>query len=108
MKVIIDRDLCDANLAFCQRCSAAFIRYPEGHDRHCIREIIDDGREMLTLEMRTDGRILEIELNDEARELAGVEGWEALADFDPALFRTGAMERWRALQRLPVQTVSPT
>ena len=102
MKVIIDRDLCNANLAFCQRCSAAFIRYPEGEDRHCIRDIIEDGKETLTIEMRTDGRVLEIELSDEERELAAVEGWEVLADFDPALFRTGAEARWRELRRLPI------
>ncbi len=102
MRVIMDRDLCDANLAFCQRCSAAFIRYPEGSDRHCIREIIDDGSDLLTIEMKTDGRQLVIQLSEEDRELASVEGWEALADFDPALFRTGAMERWNQLRTLPV------
>jgi hypothetical protein len=103
MKVIIDRDLCDASLSFCQRCSAAFIRHPEGSDRHCIREIIEDGRDLLTLELRTDGRILEIELTDEMRDLASVEGWDVLADFDPTLFRTGALERWRMLRQLPTQ-----
>jgi len=102
MRVVIDRDLCDANLAFCQRCSAAFIRYPEGVDRQCIREIVDDGSDLLTIEMKTDGRQIVIELSDEERELASVEGWEALADFDPALFRTGAMERWHHLSTLPV------
>lgn len=101
MKVFIDRDLCDASLPFCQRCSAAFIRNPEGSDRLCIREIIDDGREILTIHMLTDGREFEIELTDEERELASVEGWEALADFDPALFRSGAMERWHELRELP-------
>lgn len=101
MKVIIDRDLCDASLPFCQRCSAAFIRHPEGTDRLCIREVIDDDRDTLTLKMLTDGRILELELTEEQRELAAVEGWEVLADFDPALFRTGAMERWHKLSLLP-------
>jgi hypothetical protein len=101
MKVILDRGLCDASLSYCQRCSAAFIRYPEGHDRLCIRDIIDDGQELLTLEMHTDGRILEVELTDEVRDLASVEGWEALADFEPAFFRQGAMERWHHLQLLP-------
>ena len=101
MKVIMDRDLCNASLPFCQRCSAAFIRYPEGEDRMCVRDIIEDGSELLTIELRTDGRILEIELTEEMREIASVEGWDALADFDPALFRTGAMERWRELRRLP-------
>lgn len=104
MRVVMDRDLCDASLPFCQRCSAAFIRNPEGEDRMCVRDIIEDGKEALTIEMRTDGRILEIELSDEMRELAGVEGWEVLADFDPALFRTGAMSRWRELRKLPVNS----
>ncbi len=102
MRVVIDRDLCDASLPFCQRCSAAFIRYPEGVDRHCIRAITDDGSELLTIELKTDGREFVIELTDEERELASIEGWDALADFDPALFRTGAMERWRELSRLTI------
>lgn len=101
MKVVIDRDLCDASLSFCQRCSATFIRYPEGTDRLCIMDVVDDGKETLTLEMKTDGRQLEVELTDEEREIASVEGWEALADFDPALFRTGALERWRMIRQLP-------
>lgn len=102
MRVVIDRDLCDSNLAFCQRCSAAFIRYPEGEDRQCIRDIIDDGSDMLTIVMHTDGREIAVELTQEQREIASVEGWEVLADFDPALFRTGAMERWHHLATLPV------
>ncbi|MCA9991916.1 MAG: hypothetical protein H6666_07980 [Ardenticatenaceae bacterium] len=101
MKVVIDRNLCDTNLAFCQRCSAAFIRNPEGTDRLCIRDIVDDGSDLLTIVMNTDGRVLTIELSEEERELASVEGWEALADFDPALFRSGASERWRELRQLP-------
>ena len=103
MKVIIDRDLCDANLSYCQRCSAAFIRYPEGSDRLCIRDIIEDDKETLTLKMFTDGRTLELELTDEQRDLASVEGWESLADFDPALFSSDAMDRWRELRTLPAE-----
>ncbi len=101
MRVIIDRGLCNSELAYCQRCSAALIRHPMGYDRPCIRDIIDDGSELLTIEMYTDGRIIEIELTEEERDLAAVEGWEALADFDPALFRTGAMKRWHELMQLP-------
>lgn len=101
MRVVIDRDLCDASLPFCQRCSAAFIRYPEGVDRHCIRDIIDDGSELLTIEMKTDGREIVLPLSEEERDIASIEGWEALADFDPALFRSGANERWHQLRVLP-------
>ena len=101
MKVVIDRDLCDASLPFCSRCSAAFIRYPEGSDRMCIQDVIEDGKETLTIEMHTDQRILVVELTDEMQELASVEGWEALVDFDPALFRSGANDRWREIRMLP-------
>jgi hypothetical protein len=101
MKVVIDRDLCDASLPFCSRCSAAFIRYPEGSDRMCIQDVIEDGKETLTIEMHTDQRIIIVELTDEMQELASVEGWEALADFDPALFRSGASDRWREIRMLP-------
>lgn len=104
MRVVIDRDLCDASLPYCQRCSAAFIRFPEGTDRLCIRSIEDDGRDLLTLKLLTDGRELELTLSEEERDLAGVEGWDALANFDPALFRTGAMERWRELSSLPINS----
>jgi len=101
MKVFIDRDLCDASLPFCQRCSAAFIRYPEGSDRLCIREITDDGEDELTIIVHSDNRTIEITLTEDERELASIEGWEALADFDPALFREGAINRWRELRQLP-------
>lgn len=103
MKVVIDRDLCGANLVYCQRCSAAFIRHPEGSDRLCIREIVEDGKDSLTLKMSTDGRVLEIELTDEQHNFASVEGWESLADFDPALFSSGAVEHWRELRTLPAK-----
>ncbi len=101
MRVVIDRNLCNTSLPFCQRCSATFIRYPEGVDRLCILDIEDDGKETLTLRMLTDGRELELELTDEEREVASVEGWEALADFDPALFRSGARKRWEEIRNLP-------
>ncbi|MCL4868603.1 MAG: hypothetical protein KJ063_06535 [Anaerolineae bacterium] len=100
MRIILDRGLCNASLSFCQRCSAALIHHPEGVDRPCIRDIIDDGQETLTLEMFTDNRRLVLELTEEQRDLASVEGWEALANFDPALFRAGAGERWRELSRI--------
>lgn len=105
MKVVIDRDLCDASLPFCDRCSAAFIRYPEGSDRMCIRDIVEDGNDLLTIEMHTDDRTLVVELTEEMRELASVEGWEALVDFDPALFRTGAIDRWRQIRLLPTHHI---
>ncbi|MCP4359561.1 MAG: hypothetical protein GY796_16245 [Chloroflexi bacterium] len=108
MKIVIDRRLCDTTLTYCQRCSAALIRHPEGYDRMCILDVVNDDSDLLTIEMFTDGRRLEIQLTEEEQELAAVEGWEALADFDPALFRSGAMERWQIIGRLPAQHSIPS
>jgi hypothetical protein len=102
VKIVMDRGYCDAALSFCARCSATFFRKPLGTDRPCIVAVIDDGRDdRLHFEVRTDGRTLEFDLTAELQEGLVVEGWEFLADFDPALFRTGAAERWRELARMP-------
>ncbi len=102
MKIVMDRSYCDASLPFCARCSAAFFRKPLGTDRQCIVDVIDDGQEdVLHFEVRTDGRSLEFDLTDEVQEGLATEGWEFLADFDPALFRPGAADRWRQLRHVP-------
>lgn len=102
MKIVMDRGYCDAALSFCARCSAAFFRKPMGTDRPCVVAVIDDGNEdLLHFEIRTDGRTLEFDLTKALQEGLALEGWEFLADFDPALFRSGAANRWRALARLP-------
>jgi len=103
MKVVLDRNLCNASLQFCQRCSAALIRNPEGEDRLCIRSVEEDGSELLTLELVSDDQVVTIQLDEETREVASVEGFESLADFDPTLFRTGALKRWRQLRKLPTE-----
>jgi hypothetical protein len=102
MKIVMDRSYCDASLSFCARCSATFFRKPLGTDRPCVTEIIDDGQEdRLHFVLRTDGRTLEFDLTDELQEGLATEGWEFLADFDPALFRRGAASRWHELAKLP-------
>ncbi len=35
------------------------------------------------------------------QEGLALEGWEFLADFDPALIRRGAAKRWREIAKLP-------
>lgn len=102
MKIVMDRGYCDASLSFCARCSAAFFQKPMGTDRPCIVEIIDDGNDdLIHFQVLTDGRTLEFDLTQEIQEGLAIEGWEFLANFDPALFRRGAAERWRALGKLP-------
>lgn len=102
MKIVMDRGLCDASLSFCARCSATYFQKPLGTDRPCVVNVIDDGNDdVIEFYVRTDGRTLHFELTDEVREGLTLEGWEFLADFDPALFRTGAAERWRKIAQMP-------
>jgi hypothetical protein len=102
MRIVMDRGYCDATLTFCARCSAAFFQKPMGTDRPCIVDLIDDGNDdVIHFEVITDGRTLEFDLTDELQEGLAIEGWEFLVDFDPALFRHGAAERWKQLSKLP-------
>ena len=101
MKIIMDRDYCDASLPFCARCSAAYFRRPMGTDRPCIVDVIDDGDdELLHFVLLTDGREMEFDLTEEVQAGLAAEGWEFLADFDPGFFRDGAAQRWKELSRL--------
>lgn len=98
MIIIMDRGLCDASLTFCARCSAAFFQKPLGADRPCVVQIVDDGDdEMLAFVVLSEGRTLRFHLTEETLEGLRLEGWEFLADFDPALIRRGAAGRWREL-----------
>lgn len=98
MKIIMDRNYCDASRSFCASCSAAFFRKPMGTDRPCIVAVIDDGDDdMLHFVLRTSGRSVKFDLTKELQEGLALEGWEFLADFYPSYLRTGAAERWRAL-----------
>jgi hypothetical protein len=100
MKIVMHRGFCDATLSFCARCSAAFFQKPLGTDRPCIVKVIDNGKEgELHIVLCTDRRTLTFELTPELQAGLALEGWEYLADFEPALIRRGAARRWRDLER---------
>lgn len=102
MIIVMDRGYCDAALPFCARCSAAFFQKPQGTDRPCIVDIIDDGKDdILHFRVLTDGKTLEFDLTEDIQEGLATEGWEFLIDFDPEFFRHGAAERWRELEKVP-------
>lgn len=55
MKVYLDRTLCPACSAYCDRHAAKLVRFPEGEDRPCITAVEDDGQPLLTIDV-TDGK----------------------------------------------------
>jgi hypothetical protein len=78
MKVVINHDTCQHAGAFADRCLAATIRNPLGHERYCAAEVVDDGRPELTVVLIFDGQEHTLILHDELeRESVASEGWPA-------------------------------
>ena len=78
MKITINRDLCHHGGAFADRCLAATIRNPLGHEHYCIAQLEDDGQPELTVVMILDGQAHTLILHNEAeKELVEAEGWPA-------------------------------
>jgi len=85
MRVVINHDTCQHGGAFADRCLAATIRHPLGHERHCTAEAKEDGRPELTVVLIADGHAHTLVLRTPAeQEIAASEGWLALAD-SPAM-----------------------
>ncbi len=87
MHVKINRDVCSAQLAFCERCLGQFLKYPMGYERRCFEVCEDDGKPELTIELHSgdNDRVLVL-TEEEAREIAG-EGWSAFVDFVVPMYR---------------------
>ena len=87
MKVTIDRNICSAALNACEHCFSFFAEHPMGVDRYCIIEQVDDGSDVLTLTLRTDGTERVVALDEAQRKLVAAEGWASLVDFVPNYYR---------------------
>ena len=88
MYVKINRDVCDAHLAYCERCLGQFLREPLGYERHCFEELVDDGSDILTLELCSGDNSLVLKMNEEQRKLMGGDGWTAFVDFIVPMYRS--------------------
>jgi len=87
MKATIDRNICTAALNACEHCFSFFAQHPMGVDRYCIIEQADDGKDELTLTLRTDGVERTLVLDEKQRQLVTTEGWSSLLDFVPDFYR---------------------
>lgn len=88
MRVKINRNVCDAHLAFCERCLGRFLLYPEGYERRCFEELEDDGSPDLHIQMHTGDQDLELTLTPDQRKLMAGEGWTAFVDIAVPMYRT--------------------
>ena len=87
MKVTIDRRLCDHVLSECERCFARFVLNPEGEDRTCITDYVEDGDSNLTLTLKYDGLEEVLVIPPEKRELVASEGWSQFVKVQPKFYR---------------------
>ena len=87
MYVKVNRDVCPANLAFCERCFGKFLLHPMGYERRCFEALVDDGSEILSIDLKTNGHEVTLELDEEQRELIAREGWAYFVDFAVPMYR---------------------
>jgi hypothetical protein len=93
MKVWIDRDTCEANLATCLSCFGQLVRTGVP-DRACIMDYEDDGSEDMIVYMHSEGQDREpLVIPKEMRELVAYEGWTEFVDFEPRFRKNEGAER---------------
>ena len=81
MRVRIDRDLCPAQLSFCERCFGKFLLHPLGYERRCFVILEEDDNETLIIDLHSHGHKQTLELNAEQRNILAREGWAKFVDF---------------------------
>lgn len=87
MRVKINRDVCPAHLAFCERCLGQFLKHPMGYERRCFEELEDDGEDLLTIELHSGPNDLVLKLNEQERRLIAGEGWAYFVDVGIPMYR---------------------
>lgn len=87
MRVKINRDVCPAHLAFCERCFGQFLKFPMGYERRCFEEMEDDGQDLLTIEMHSGDHNVVLKLDDVQRKMVANEGWAYFVDFAVPMYR---------------------
>ncbi|HSR48973.1 MAG TPA: hypothetical protein VLL77_13405 [Anaerolineales bacterium] len=84
MHIVIDHDECQHGGAFADRCLAATLEHPLGHERYCTAKVEDDGMPEVTVTLIMDGRRYTQTFRTRAeREAAAAEGWRAFASQSP-------------------------
>ena len=87
MRVKINRDVCPAHLAFCERCLGQFLKYPTGYERRCFEELEEDGSDLLTIELHTGSHDTTLVLDEAQRKLMAGDGWAYFVDFPVPMYR---------------------
>lgn len=87
MYVKINRNVCPAHLAFCERCLGQFLKYPMGYERRCFEDLREDGQDTLTIDLYTGNEDVTLVLSEGERLMLAGEGWAKLVDFAVPMYR---------------------
>lgn len=87
MYVKINRNVCNHQLAICERCLGRFLQNPMGYERQCFEEIADDGSDLLTIDLHTGERDVHLVLDEEQRRMLAGEGWAQFMEFAVPMYR---------------------
>jgi len=76
MQIIIEPGSCpNIGRSFCESCFSSFLLHGCYPDRACIVDVVDDGKDAVTLLMRYDGHEIALVITDLNRELIAYAGW---------------------------------
>ena len=78
MKITINHDKCQHGGDYADRCLAATIRNPLGHEHFCMAQMEDDGKPELTVSLIYNGEAHTLVLHDQNEvDIVASEGWPA-------------------------------
>ncbi len=84
MRITMERNLCENILPACEECFITFLLHGCIPDRGCITDVVDDGREEVTLILRYEGNEEVLVVTDENREVLAFNGWSRYVYATPA------------------------
>ena len=87
MYIKINRNVCDHQLAICERCLGKFLANPMGYERQCFEEIQEDGSDLLTIDLHTGDHDVRLVLDEAQRKMMAGEGWAKFVEFAVPMYR---------------------
>jgi len=85
MRIRINHDDCQHASAYADRCLAATLLNPLGHERFCATQVEDDGKAEMTVSLLFEGVEHTLVLrNRHEVELVAAEGWPAFVRGTPS------------------------
>jgi hypothetical protein len=82
MKIWVNRNVCDSNLAACEGCFGQLV-ITGVPDRLCVVKHQEDGSETLTVYMHSEEHNEVLVIPPERREEVAYEGWTQFVSFEP-------------------------